>query len=282
MQKEKWAAIPEFIAETNVFIAIASAFSAGVATWMYDEPASVPLLSAIFFATLFTYNFQRRIGDLDGSGSYIKSKQALMLVALAGLVPCLFFLALNVLLVLGLAGFLSLGYAWPVLPWKGVKISLRQVPYAKAWIIALVWMLACVAAPALQAGKPIGYDENLSLLFLLIQQGSLIFALTLCFDIRDLPYDAPAQRTIPMIFGVDGALNIARIATSVSIFAAVGNFFLGYFSATVVIAHFLVVFLVRILLKKVSTQNKPLFYTIILDGVLVVQGFAMFLIWWLG
>ena len=279
MQKTHPGSIPEFISETNIFIAIASALCAGVATWMYDEPTSIPLLCAVFFATLFTYNFQRRIGDLDGSGRYPKSKQVLMLVALAGLVPCLFYLGTTVLIVLGLAGFLSLGYAWPFLPWQGVKISLRQVPYAKVWTIVVVWMLACVLAPVLQAGKPIGYDENLSLLFLLIQQGGVIFALTLCFDIRDLPYDAPAQRTIPMIFGMAGTLNIARIATSVSIFAAAANYFLGYVSASVIAMHLLTIILLRVLLKKVTDQKNPLFFTIILDGVLVVQGLGMYVLW---
>jgi hypothetical protein len=85
-----------------------------------------------------------------------------------------------------------------------------------------------------------------------------------------------------MIFGISGTLNIARISTSVSIFASVANYFLGYFSATSVLMHFLVVILIRILLKKVPDQANPLFYTLVLDGVLVVQGLIMWLLWLLG
>ena len=268
-----------FIADSNLFIALAAALFVGSTFWMYGLSPNYYLSGFVFAATLFTYNFQRQIGMADRDKSVQKSKVVMMLIGATGALVLVLFLDWLSIALLGFSGLLSIAYALPFFRFREKKIALRQLPFAKVWIILIVWILSGIIVPRLQWSGPAGFDEGLSLLFLLFQQGAFIFGLTLFFDVRDLAVDEPSQKTIPMIFGIDGTIKIARIAFSLSFLAVFGNYFLGYFSPDVILVHLANIFLCRLLLRKLTTDKPELFFTLLVDGMMVVQGVGMGLVW---
>jgi hypothetical protein len=82
-----------------------------------------------------------------------------------------------------------------------------------------------------------------------------------------------------MIFGINGTVKIARIAFSLSFLAVFGNYFLGYFSPGVVLVHLSTILLCRLLLRKLTANKPELFFTLLVDGMMVVQGAGMGLVW---
>lgn len=270
-----------FLSETNLFMSLVALMVVASSFWMYDEPADLFLLTFVFFATALTYNLQRKLGDHNRLGKWLRFRNVLMIISAAAMVVPVFFLPVQVLAVLFLSGALALLYAFPFFRFRGKKIALRELPYAKIWVILLVWIMSAVLAPRLMAGVPAGYDATLSLILVLVQQGALIFALTICFDIRDLPADAPTQKTLPMVFGIPGAVRWAKIALSVSFIACIFNYLFGYFGAAVVLVHFMILLAARILLRKAAPEKDPLFFTVLVDGVLVLQGLGMGLVYFL-
>jgi 4-hydroxybenzoate polyprenyltransferase len=183
-----------------------STLTFGIGSFQHFKNA---LLYAIcsFFATLFVYNLQRlmRFEDVKHQASLrhkwlVQHKKALILLSLTGLVGAAFtYLILGIdndfilLAVLTIIGFL---YAFRI---KGTS-AVREIPFLKIYLIATVWSLVTVFWSS--------YREetlNMDTLYLIISVGLYIVAATIPFDVRDLLYDHPKQKTIPQLAGINGS-----------------------------------------------------------------------------
>jgi len=266
-----------FLTDTNLFIAAGAAFFCSSTYWFYGLPANAVLVAAVFCGTLFTYNFQRWAGDLNQSAAYRPFKKVAMMGAFAAMAICLWQLPPRAWVVLGIAGVLSVAYAVPVLSFRGKRCSLRHLPYLKAWIIVAVWLLVGVATPLIAAVPDSPTPDPVSVVAFFLQQGAFIFALTTAFDIRDLPMDLPAQKTLPQTLGVARTRRLAVQMMWFSLLASMSNYLFGYFSLSALAAHALSVWVGIILLRGSRPERPPLFFTLLVDGVLVVQGVV---VWW--
>jgi len=256
-----------FLGKTNLFISFGSLFSVlGAAAYIGLEP-DFSLAYFSFFATLFTYNFQRRIGDLNHDQSYSKTGSTMMIIGLIGMGYYVCELVTYQLIVLGFTGMISLAYAYPFIPAERGKISLRLVPGLKLWTIIFVWTLSCVILPV--AETP--WDTLFVALFTL-QQAAFVTALTIPFDIRDLPVDWPEQRTIPQVFGVNRARNLALVFLMLSALAGLFLFLLGKIQVDLVLIHLTVLLFSAALVIKAKTKNSELYFSIAIDGMLILQG----------
>lgn len=116
-----------------------------------------------------------------------------ILFAAAGSLFCLLLLRFESILVLAVAGVISLLYALP----RG----LRLLPYAKIVFIALTWAIIGVLLPAAELGLQLTSMPVVS--FFLFQFVFTLFV-TLPFDMSDIQADKDAGiRTIPMRIGFD-------------------------------------------------------------------------------
>lgn len=178
----------------------------------------------VFASTLFTYNFQRLIKLAFRDNKVLSSRNfwigthqlQLKILSLIGLILAIyiyfyhlfqyrsFFLLLPLVLI-------SILYAVRFFKSK----NLRELPYIKIHLIALVWMCATVFLPSLNGNSSILFVVLLGLALYLY-----IIAITIPFDIRDLRYDEDNQKTIPQVFGVSSAKKIAicLALTSFSLF----------------------------------------------------------------
>ena len=94
--------------------------------------------------------------------------------------------------------FMTLFYAVPLFKIGNVEFSFRNYPSIKIFSIAIAWAGISVFFPLYEAKISFSFDVYLEFL----QRFSLLFAIIIPFDIRDINSDAINLKTIPQVFGV--------------------------------------------------------------------------------
>ena len=90
-----------------------------------------------------------------------------------------------------------------VIPIK--RKSLRELPGLKSFFIAFVWTGFVVVYPLMN-------EHVLPLpVFNILAFFCFFFALTIPFDIRDIQFDSPTQKTIPQVLGIKGSKLLAVV-----------------------------------------------------------------------
>ena len=180
-----------------------------VYVFMLSMKASVDedLLKVIFFGTITGYNFVKyaTVAKLYHS-SLTRSLRIIQLFSLVSfLTMCIYAIGLPIrtLLVFASIGFFTLLYAVPLVASKNV----RSISGLKIYVVAICWTLTAVVVPTVH------YNFSFDILILIkcIQIFSLVIALVIPFDIRDLRYDNKSLSTIPQQLGVKKAKLIAML-----------------------------------------------------------------------
>jgi 4-hydroxybenzoate polyprenyltransferase len=172
------------------------------------------------------------------------------------------------------AGFIAVLYVSPFSGKDGQAIGLRQVPGLKVLLIAFVCVTITVAVP-------MAYDEvghsTAGIVLMMCMRLPLFMAISIAFDIRDTAFDPPSLRTIPQLLGVRGAKTMAiLLLISSALFEHVFLRGLGYATSAFIA---MLGYAVAIMLVAFAKPHQgPLFYGLLLDGVLVLLPVCM----WLG
>lgn len=267
-----------FIVYANILVSL-SAASVSYAFCLQEgiQRASYYALF-VFSATLLTYNAQRIIkrsqdkNDWD-SGRLLWLKQNTKLLYVLSAVSCIacfwiYFRHLynfhSFLFLIPLA-LISIFYALKL----GKLKNLREIPHVKIHLIALVWVSSTCIFPALN-------EELLSWESFLFGAAFYLYilAITVPFDIRDLNYDHPNNKTVPQVFGVSLAKKIALITllASACIFSYLSSGIIQQTLLTIAIIY-------QAILIQLTTKNKPeLFYSGLIDGgiMLLAISFSLF------
>jgi 4-hydroxybenzoate polyprenyltransferase len=206
--------IKRFI-ETNLFIAVAAvAFLwANVLLLDLDRSAQYMLSVQVFFSTWFIYQLSRWIYFKKGMYANTDElvlkwfrkhpKLNLFTILLSGLLTIVFtcFLKMETIAVLFVVGLLSVLYPLPVFKPFGISTRLRDFPFIKLFLIALVWSVTSVLLPALESGTDLSARRDVYVV--LVLQFIYILFITLPFDINDAIVDKTTGiQTIPTRFGI--------------------------------------------------------------------------------
>jgi len=193
--------IYNFYIFSNMHVALAC-FSLTKLSLLYwhKDTNSVPFF--VFLTTVVSYNYIRLLRQksikswlsdwIHVNRSLLKLLSAFALLGASVLAYNLTLRAIAVLLPFGLLTFLY------VLP--GVllqRLNLRNLPMLKIFIIALSWAGVTVLFPLAQEG-----DFNSTVFWLFTQRFLFVVALTIPFDIRDLPFDSEKMVTLPQLIGI--------------------------------------------------------------------------------
>lgn len=200
---------------SNIYIA----FLASLLTYsfgsFYDLKNTFAYASFIFFCTLFIYNLQRvlRLHTIENKTSvrliWFERNLKLIYVLLVISIVSAAFIYINWLFnpstvwLLVFFSFISVFYA---LKNKLIKLPLREVPYIKIHLIAFSWLGVCCIWPIYNQTGSINFFDNWKV-FLSIYL--YFIAITIPFDIRDLPYDSISQKTFPQLLGVKNSKILA-------------------------------------------------------------------------
>ena len=186
----------------------------------------------VFFASLFTYNFQRLVRmsvleELSFRQNFLQQNKFFLWVVTAlsavATVYCGLSISYNSLRLLLPLGVIAFMYPLPLMYWKRRWWRLREVPGVKIFLIAFLWALVSVVL--LVEEHQIGWTTDVWLLF--VQRICFVFAIAIPFDIRDLKYDSLQLKTIPTVFGEKKARYIAYAALGMYELLVVAQFIFG-------------------------------------------------------
>lgn len=228
-----------FLVYSNVWVAVPVTCLAWTTYWMWEQPVDGAMLAFIYLATLFLYSFHRLSGlrkipvhEWSERHAWSARNKGIQrgITALAGAAAAALFFQIFLLeqpmlfvYLLVPAAAISIGYALPVLPWRGQWYRLRDVPRIKILLIALVVTAITLYLP-LSTQWWFTFDFYIGLPYWLaytIQRVLFLLAITIPFDVRDLSADARAGlKTMPTVLGAQRALRLAkRLAIASAVFA---------------------------------------------------------------
>ena len=165
-------------------------------------------------------------------------------------------------------------YVTPFTSKNGRGIGLRTIPYMKAFVIAILWAVITVAVPL--ELDPDGHS-TFTILALACMRVPFILSLAIVFDIRDQRSDDPALRTMPMVFGTNGAKVLALFFLLCSAFFEV-IFLRGLgqvmASWTILIGYAFA----AVLIAKAKPVRDAVYYAMWVDGAMIVVPLCV----WLG
>lgn len=291
----------KLLIETNLFIAIAAVCFMWSNVFILDiYVKSFFYLSAqIFFSTWFVYQISRWIYYKKGAYA---NKDELVLqwfekypsfnkitIYSSGFLAAFFtfFLKFKTILVLCFIGGISVLYPIPFLKPFGINTRLRDFPFVKIFLIALVWSTTSVILPYLESSNyqyHQGLDNIVGLLFL--TQFIYILFITLPFDINDYSSDKTADiKTIPVVFGIKKSKNIAFVLGIVNVFAILYVYMLvnwkhipnKYLSEWSIILICLLIFLLQGFTYLKSDHVKKWIIKLVYDGSMILYFLIIFL-----
>ena len=234
-----------------------------------NESVNLNVLGFVFFATLFTYNFQRLLKiylKINGSGDRVEwittHKIVVYTLTIISFLFTLYFTIIffqSVWILLFISGVISFFYVWRIPLLKGK--NLRDLPGIKIYLIAFVWVVICVFLPTV-------LNKNIEVNGFTFLIGFIMFiflvSITIPFDIRDIDLDEKSKKTIPQLIGVRKAvyLSIFLLIVSQVLLQCIVPFNMGIWIFTITAIY--------VLLKSKKTQPE-LYFSGIVDGLLILQ-----------
>ena len=262
----------------NVVVSLSTALlSAGFAHMIgLREDASFYGVFA-FFSTLAVYNGQRLFKIVDAQTNWmvwVKSNKKMIqsMTAISALISILVVLPLislyrdfTIFYLFSLVAFVAVFYVIKIR-----SINLREIPWIKIHLIALTWVIVLIVFPALR------FEIVFPKTFILLCAAhySYVLAVTIPFDIRDLKYDKPTQRTIPQVFGILGSKIIS--ISLLLIFSAIMIFLVEPLSMSPV--FYLAVVVQMVFVAFMNPDRSDLYCAGGIDGAIALLGLAYFLV----
>lgn len=233
----------------------------------------------LFFSTLFTYNFQRIIRIsykeyFSDSLNWNKSNYKLSLfICLISLVICFCLVfSLNQTSLYFLIPLFFISFLYPLKSFS--KISLREVPFLKIFLIAIVWTFVTTILVVTESNNVL----SINLIPLLLDRFLFVLAITIPFDIRDLKFDKNEIKTIPMVFGIRGAKKIAFACLFLSVFAVMYQYLFLDLSYYFFVSHALTCAIAFLFVKYSETSNKDFYFSFFVEGLSIMLVLSYFLI----
>ncbi len=268
---------------TNLWISLAAGLvTADSYVRLGHAPRAFPVPLLVFFATLVVYNLDRLVHGADEDAvdrsdrhrwvaRHRRGLFVLTAAAALGVASCLAAVSWTLALVLVPLGAVSLAYVLPVVMRRGRAgpMRLKEVPGLKIFVIAATWAAATVVLPAFEVHAPVGSAAGVA-----AERFLFVFAICLPFDVRDLDRDrAMGIRTLPAILGLPATRILGVVTLAGAAALAAGHYGLAASSPTwpLVATDALALGLVAAM----TPSRGDLYYSLLLDGTLVVQALAV-------
>lgn len=269
-----------FLLESNIFISLCALFmTVQTQVQLGLEPQWHPYLFLIFFATFFEYNFHRLITVLRHSEAMTSGKHQwvgknkrlfflLVVMATIGFGVTLFFAKPVVLLALLPIAMLTLFYSFPLTKHYLTIFRLREVPYLKIFMIALVWAAATVVIPFIQSEHAFATSQ---IIMIFLERVLFVLAITVPFDIRDMEQDRSAGlKTIPQMLGERRSIAFANLSLLGSLMLSIVRC-LSVNDWAILIAYGVSVAITLLFLNNNTIRQSKFYHYGYLDGSMILQ-----------
>lgn len=270
----------QFLIHSNIYIAFAALLLTLSTQVILNIPLNWhPYLFLIFFATLFEYNLHRLITIFFYPESLQNTKHewvrnnlkffyAMMLFSLLGFMVCLFMAKWSVLLTLSPLAVLTLFYSTPISKTGKTLFRLRQIPFLKIFLIAIVWSLTTILLPLIYENNQ--FILNKHIVLMIAERALFIFSITIPFDIRDMREDKESQlKTIPILLGKQKSILLGIIC----LLLFLGLAFYHYMESNhlMLIVFCVTAILTEVCLTSKKLQSSSLYHYGILDGLMILH-----------
>jgi 4-hydroxybenzoate polyprenyltransferase len=241
-----------FLVFSNIWVAFC-VLALAMSSELLLETANHQISQFVFFATVFTYNFQRVVRIEKGANHVrkqwlVENKRFIhSLILLGGIMSGYYFSQFQTITQIAIvfSGVLSLLYPF----------CLRKIPFSKIFVISFVWAISTMLLLVLENNILITQNVVLHL----VSRFLFVFAIIIPFDIRDLKYDAKNLRTIPLFLGVQKSKIIGVLALLICAIIAIFQSFENTVISSNLLALILLYFVSSIFIVK-SDENKSEMY----------------------
>lgn len=223
-------------------------------------------------ATMALYAIHRVIGidkvgrfSDEGRFAIIKehSNHLQIYVVLSGIAALYFFwqLEYQIWLWLIIPSIISLLYVLPIFP--GYR-RLRDYPYVKIFLIAIVWVWLTTIIPVLQDDS-----WNIGMVLLILVKFLFLIAITIPFDIRDV--DVDKNTGVPTLVSLLGTIKSRQLALILMGLYAVGVFLIyqwNHANIEFLYTEYIVMIITVLLIRKSRSNYPDYYYSLYLDGTM--------------
>ncbi len=274
---------------SNIYISLAAVFltvSAQIQLGM--KPQWHPYLFIIFFATLFEYNLHRLITVLTNKEALNSEKHRwvrenllafyiLVSVSVVGFGVVALLAKPEVLFTLAPFAVITLFYSVPVFEKHKHLFRLREIPYLKIFLIAIVWSASTILLPIVQSGVTFG---KVHIAIMLTERFFFLLAITIPFDIRDLEADRHSGlKTIPLLLNEKGAMYLSYLSLLLFILISAMHY-LSHNDWDLMSAMGISTITTFIFLKSEKIRKLTFYHYGILDGTMLLQGLLVLLFYY--
>lgn len=112
---------------------------------------------------------------------------------------------------------------------------------------------------------------DVTTLTLLLEKFAFLVAITIPFDIRDMHYDDPGQKTIPQLFGLNTARTLAIVFASISLMASASLYLSGIYGSYTLTAFALSAAVNIIFISSSDPKKSEMYFAGGVDSTLLIQ-----------
>ncbi len=273
--------IKKHFAAAHLLLPFAAVCLASETTFLLNRTfPSFPLLTLIFFSTLFVYNHHRLFSLLPPARKALllftlENTREIMTAAYITLfsgisaLTALFFLQAGILPALLPAGIICVAYSIPFFPAGTHAAALRELPLIKIFIVSSVWGYATVILPVINSGIAVPYGD---VVMVLCRRMLFVFAICIPFDIRDCAADSKkGMKTIPLLVGEKRARILA--VSALALFFLLGMLQYGWYEKNLyrlMFATSISAALTVFLIMNVPVRRSR-YYLFLVDGTMILQ-----------
>jgi 4-hydroxybenzoate polyprenyltransferase len=266
----------DFLLYSNLYVAAPVSAVSIITYLIFDLPVNYKLVLFIYCSTLFIYNLHRIVGlsqinDSSLSARHIWAKKyktfLFFLIVLSGSCGLVLALLLGTVFIAPICvpALIALGYSMPIIKRKGKYWRLRDVPFAKVFLISITVSYVSVYLPLYESFEL--YTQP-TLFYYFLSRCFFIFAITIPFDIRDLEFDKGSTlNTIPMMLGVDKAKQVSLLCLACFSFIVLVLFSQ---SAYMSVAHLVAAIFAGWVITLCKKDSSEYYYSLLVEGTMLV------------
>lgn len=283
--------------ETNLFIALAavSFLWANIYLLGISHQHLAFLSLQVFFSTWFVYQISRWVYYKKGQYTnenelvvqwfrrYPKFNEFTIYTSGIIAIVLMLFLQWKTIIILCFIGAISVLYPVPIFKIFGIETRLRDFPFVKIFLIALVWSVTSVVLPATELN--IDLSDRKDIWIVLVAQFIYILFITLPFDINDADVDkVNNMKTIPVVFGIKTSKYICLVLGIIYSLLVLYIFMIEnwrvinaiYLTEATIIAIWLLMFVLQVFTFFKSDKLPKWLIKVIYDGSMIVYFFILF------
>ncbi|MCG2429567.1 hypothetical protein [Aequorivita xiaoshiensis] len=257
-----------FYISSSIHVALAVLAFFFITALEYNFKPPITTSAFIFLGTISAYNFVKyaSIAGLHHRSltNSLRAIQVFSAICFLLWIFLAFHLSFTTLLFVALFGVTTVLYAVPIIQHR----SLRMFSGLKIFVVAFVWAGITVIIPFIASELAITTDVILTF----IQRFLIVVVLILPFEIRDIPYDALALKTIPQQIGIKNTKNAGLAALAFSLF-------IEFFKKTSEVAYITSLLLFSIILGLavfISKKDQKRYFSSFLVEGLPILWFVMY------